>query len=123
MTSASLHLLSVKSRSGNISPLTLLPAGLLDGKPQSSCLQVLEKHRATIEFEVSEDDVEGHWLKNGAELSLEERFSYVVIRKVHRITISETFRSDAGEYTFIAGKNRSSVNLRVNSKSPCWTPA
>lgn len=82
-------------------------------------LQVLEKHRATIEFEVNEDEVEGRWLKNGVEISLEERFSYVVIRKVHRITISETFRSDAGEYTFIAGKNRSSVNLRVNSKSPC----
>lgn len=79
--------------------------------------QVLEKHRATIEFEVNEDDVEGRWLKDGVELSMEERFSYVAIRKVHRITISETFRSDAGEYTFIAGKNRSSVTLRVNSKS------
>lgn len=61
--------------------------------------------------------MEGRWLKDGVEFSLEERFSYVVIRKVHRITISETFRSDAGEYTFIAGKNRSSVNLRVNSES------
>lgn len=100
-----------------------LSACLLDGETRSSCLQVLEKHRATIEFEVSEDDVEGRWLKNGAELSLEERFSYVAIRKVHRITISETFRSDAGEYTFVAGKNRSSVNLRVNSKSLCWTRA
>lgn len=84
-----------------------------------SRLQVLEKQRATIEFEVNEDDVEGRWLKNGVEFSLEDRFSYVVIRKVHRITISETFRSDAGEYTFIAGKNRSSVNLRVNSMSIC----
>lgn len=90
-----------------------------DGQPQSSFMQVLEKHRATIEFEVNEDEVEGRWLKNGVEFSLEGRFSYVVIRKVHRITISETFRSDAGEYTFIAGKNRSSVNLRVNSKSSC----
>uniref|UniRef100_H3DPY6 Ig-like domain-containing protein n=1 Tax=Tetraodon nigroviridis TaxID=99883 RepID=H3DPY6_TETNG len=86
--------------------------------PAERDITVLEKHRATIEFEVNEDDVEGRWLKNGAELSLEERFSYVVIRKVHRITISETFRSDAGEYTFIAGKNRSSVNLRVNIPEP-----
>lgn len=51
------------------------------------------------------------------QFSLEERFNYVAIRKVHRLTISETFRSDAGEYTFIAGKNRSTMNLRVNSKS------
>lgn len=63
--------------------------------------------------------MEGSWLRNGVEIqfSLEERFSYVAIRKVHRLTISETYRSDAGEYTFIAGKNRSTMNLRVNSKS------
>lgn len=81
--------------------------------------QVLEKHRATIEFEVNEDDVEGRWLKNGVEIqfSVEERFSYVAIRKVHRLTISETYRSDGGEYTFIAGRNRSTVHLQINSKS------
>lgn len=68
---------------------------------------------------MNEDDVEGRWLKNGVEIqfSLEERFNYVTIRKVHRLTISETYRSDGGEYTFIAGKNRSTVQLRVNSKS------
>lgn len=62
--------------------------------------------------------MEGSWLRNGVEIqfSLEERFSYVAIRKVHRLTISETYRSDAGEYTFVAGKNRSTMNLRVNSK-------
>uniref|UniRef100_A0A3B5BB45 Ig-like domain-containing protein n=1 Tax=Stegastes partitus TaxID=144197 RepID=A0A3B5BB45_9TELE len=68
-------------------------------------VEVLEKHRATFEFEVNEDDVEGRWMRNGVELqlSVEERFSYVTIRKLHRLTISETYRSDAGEYTFIAG--------------------
>lgn len=82
-------------------------------------MQVLEKHRATFEFEVNEDDVEGRWLRNGVEIqfSVEERFNYVTIRKLHRLTISETYRSDAGEYTFIAGKNRSTMHLRVNSRS------
>lgn len=63
--------------------------------------------------------MEGRWLRNGVEIqfSLEERFNYVTIRKLHRLTISENYRSDGGEYTFIAGKNRSSVQLRVNSKS------
>lgn len=89
------------------------------GKIKPSVLQVLEKHRATFEFEVNEDDVEGRWLRNGVEIqfSVEERFNYVTIRKLHRLTISETYRSDAGEYTFIAGKNRSTMHLRVNSKS------
>lgn len=79
---------------------------------------MVEKQRATFEFEVSEDEIEGRWLRNGTEIQLsqEKRFSYVTIRKVHRLTIAETYRSDAGEYTFIAGKNRSSVNLHVNSE-------
>uniref|UniRef100_A0AAY4EYH8 Ig-like domain-containing protein n=1 Tax=Denticeps clupeoides TaxID=299321 RepID=A0AAY4EYH8_9TELE len=80
-------------------------------------LKVVEKHRTTFEFEVNEDDVEGRWLKNEEEInfSLQSRYSYAVIRKVHRMTITEVFRSDAGEYTFIAGKNRSTVTLHVNS--------
>lgn len=63
--------------------------------------------------------MEGRWLKNGVEIqfSVDERFNYVAIRKMHRLTISETFRSDSGEYTFIAGKNRSTMQLRVNSES------
>lgn len=79
--------------------------------------QVVEKQRATFEFEVNEDEIEGRWLKNGVEIqSFEERFNYVTVRKTHRLTITETYRSDAGEYTFIAGKNRSSVNLHVQSE-------
>lgn len=80
---------------------------------------MLEKQRATFEFEVNEDDIEGRWLRNGVEIqfSVDQRFNYAIIRKNHRLTITETYRSDAGEYTFIAGKNRSVVTLHVNSKS------
>lgn len=57
-------------------------------------------------------------MKNGVviQFSAEERFSYVTIRKLHRLTISETYRSDAGEYTFLAGKNSSTINLTVRRK-------
>lgn len=58
-------------------------------------------------------------MKNGVEIqfSVEERFNYITIRKLHRLTISETYRSDAGEYIFLAGKNSSTVNLHVRRKS------
>lgn len=86
-------------------------------------LQVVEKQRATFEFEVNEDDVEGHWMRNGVEIQFqsEKRFSYTTIKRLHRLTISESYRSDAGEYTFLAGRNRSSMNLhirRMSSASP-----
>ncbi|KPP59349.1 titin a-like, partial [Scleropages formosus] len=83
-------------------------------------ITVVEKQRATFEFEVNEDEIEGRWLRNGIEInfSVEERFNYVAIRKIHRLTISETYRSDAGEYTFIAGRNRSMVTLHVNIPEP-----
>lgn len=81
-------------------------------------MQVVEKHRATLELEVNEDDVEGRWMKNGVELKflVETRFTYTTIRRLHRLTISEAFRSDAGEYTFLAGRNQLSMNLLVRRK-------
>lgn len=35
------------------------------------------------------------------------------------MSIFETTYSDAGEYTFVAGRNRSSVVLYVNGMCPC----
>ena len=80
---------------------------------------MIEKLRATFEFEVNEDDVDGRWTRNGVEIqfSVEERFSYATIRRLHRLTISETYRSDAGEYSFSAGKNKSTMNLHVKRKN------
>lgn len=68
---------------------------------------------------MDEDEVDGRWMRNGVEIqfSVEERFNYATIRKLHRLTISETYRSDAGEYTFLAGRNRSSMNLHVRCKN------
>nr|XP_023657555.1 titin-like isoform X5 [Paramormyrops kingsleyae] len=89
-------------------------------EPMEKEITVVEKHRATLEFEVNEDDVDGRWLRNGEEIkfSPEDRFHYVAIRKVHRLTITETYRSDAGEYTFIAGRNRSVVTLHISIPEP-----
>ncbi|KAF7709182.1 hypothetical protein HF521_016032 [Silurus meridionalis] len=89
-------------------------------EPVEKEVTVLEQQRATLEFEVNEDDIEGRWLRNGAEIqfTLDKRYSYVSIRKIHRLTITETLRTDAGEYTFIAGKNRSVVTLHVNIPEP-----
>ncbi|KAG7464081.1 hypothetical protein MATL_G00183490 [Megalops atlanticus] len=89
-------------------------------EPAEKEITVVEKQRATFEFEVNEDDIEARWLRNGVEIQfgVEERFNYVAIRKLHRLTITETYRSDAGEYTFIAGRNRSVVTLHVNIPEP-----
>lgn len=85
-----------------------------------SFLKVIERQRAEIEFEVNEDDIEPQWYKDGIEINFqyEERYKYVVERRVHRMSIFETTYSDAGEYTFVAGRNRSSVILYVNGMWP-----
>lgn len=58
-------------------------------------------------------------MRNGVEIQFqsEKRFSYTSIKKLHRLTISESYRSDAGEYTFLAGRNRSSMNLHIRRMS------
>uniref|UniRef100_A0A8C6XYY6 Ig-like domain-containing protein n=1 Tax=Naja naja TaxID=35670 RepID=A0A8C6XYY6_NAJNA len=83
-------------------------------------VQVLERQRAVVEFEVNEDDIDAHWYKDGIEINfqIEERYHYVVERRVHKIVITETRYTDAGEYTFLAGKNRSSITLYVNAPEP-----
>ncbi|XP_075386428.1 titin isoform X2 [Tenrec ecaudatus] len=83
-------------------------------------VQVIEKQRAVVEFEVNEDDVDARWYKDGIEINfqIQERYQYVVERRIHRMFISETRHSDAGEYTFVAGRNRSSVTLYVNAPEP-----
>ncbi|XP_060033624.1 titin isoform X1 [Erinaceus europaeus] len=83
-------------------------------------VQVIEKQRAVVEFEVNEDDVDARWYKDGIEINfqIQERHQYVVERRIHRMFISETRFSDAGEYTFVAGRNRSSVTLYVNAPEP-----
>ncbi|NXQ36801.1 TITIN protein, partial [Alaudala cheleensis] len=83
-------------------------------------IQVIERQRAEIDFEVNEDDIEPQWYKDGIEINFqyEERYKYVVERRVHRMSIFETTYSDAGEYTFVAGRNRSSVILYVNAPEP-----
>ncbi|CDQ65441.1 unnamed protein product [Oncorhynchus mykiss] len=89
-------------------------------EPAENKMTVVEKQRTMFEFEVNKDDIQGRWLRNGIELqfSVEQRFSYACIRKLHRLTITETCRSDAGEYTFIAGRNRRVVTLHVNIPEP-----
>ncbi|XP_045336328.1 titin isoform X4 [Leopardus geoffroyi] len=106
---------------GNISTANLFVEGR-DVRIRSikKSVQVIEKQRAVVEFEVNEDDVDAHWYKDGIEINfqIQERYQYVVERRIHRMFISETRHSDAGEYTFVAGRNRSSVTLYVNAPEP-----
>ncbi|XP_052038730.1 titin isoform X6 [Apodemus sylvaticus] len=106
---------------GNMSTANLLVEGR-DVRIRSikKEVQVIEKQRAVVEFEVNEDDVDAHWYKDGIEINfqIQERHQYVVERRIHRMFISETRHSDAGEYTFVAGRNRSSVTLYVNAPEP-----
>ncbi|KAK5889758.1 hypothetical protein CesoFtcFv8_013346 [Champsocephalus esox] len=100
--------------------LGVLGRDIMISEPANRNITVLEKQRATFELEVNEDEVEGRWLRNGVEIqfSVEQRFTYVCIRRTHRLTVTETFRSDTGEYTFIAGKNRTTMKLGVRLPEP-----
>ncbi|NWT65536.1 TITIN protein, partial [Prunella himalayana] len=106
---------------GNTSSANLIVEGRdIRIKSAQKDIQVIERQRAEIEFEVNEDDIEPQWYKDGIEINFqyEERYKYVVERRVHRMSIFETTYSDAGEYTFVAGRNRSSVILYVNAPEP-----
>ncbi|KAG2467001.1 TITIN protein, partial [Polypterus senegalus] len=107
---------------GNLSTAHLYVEGrdVKISDPVEKHITVIERQKAVIEFEVNEEDVDARWLRNGVEINfrVEERFKYIILRRLHRLTITETITSDAGEYTFVAGRNRSVVTLQVNLPEP-----
>lgn len=84
-------------------------------KPLKS-VEVAETQVATFECEVSHFNVPSHWLKNGVEIEMSEKFRIVVQGKLHQLRIMNTSRDDSAEYTFVCGNDRVSATLTVSRK-------
>lgn len=80
-------------------------------------MAVSETHLATFECEVSHLNVPSTWLKDGVEVEMSDKFGIVSSGKVHRLQVMNTSKEDAGEYTFMCGRDRVSAALTVNRKS------
>uniref|UniRef100_A0A8C4UI32 Obscurin n=1 Tax=Falco tinnunculus TaxID=100819 RepID=A0A8C4UI32_FALTI len=76
-------------------------------------LEVSEKGTVTFEVEVSHEDVEGTWQKDGVRLKPASNVSIGVLGKKHSLTLSSVTLEDAGLISFKAEGIHSSGRLTV----------
>ncbi|XP_074757193.1 obscurin isoform X8 [Athene noctua] len=76
-------------------------------------LQVSEKGTVTFEVEVSHEDVEGIWQKDGVRLKPSPNISIGVLGKKHSLTLSSVTLEDTGLISFKADGIHSSGRLTV----------
>ncbi|XP_010295196.1 PREDICTED: obscurin-like, partial [Phaethon lepturus] len=76
-------------------------------------LEVSEKGTVTFEVEVSHEDVEGTWQKDGVRLKPAPNISINVLGKKHSLTLSSVALEDAGLISFKADGIHSSGRLTV----------
>ncbi|KAF2987667.1 hypothetical protein EK904_013941 [Melospiza melodia maxima] len=76
-------------------------------------LEVAEKGTVTFEVEVSHEDVEGTWQKDGVRLKPSPNVSFGVLGKKHSLTLSSVALEDAGVISFKAEGISSSGRLTV----------
>ncbi|PKK31951.1 obscurin, cytoskeletal calmodulin and titin-interacting RhoGEF, transcript variant X5 [Columba livia] len=76
-------------------------------------LEVSEKGTVTFEVEVSHEDVEGTWQKDGVRLKPSPNINIGVLGKKHSLTLSSVTLEDAGLFSFKAEGIHSSGRLTV----------
>lgn len=80
-------------------------------------VSVPETRTASFECEVSHLNVTSAWMKDGVEIEMSEKFSFVVQGKVHQLKVLNVSRDDAGEFSFTCGGDRVSARLSVRRRS------
>lgn len=86
-------------------------------------LEVSENGTVTFEAEVSHEDVEGVWQKDGVRLKPSPNISIGVLGKKHSLTLSSVTLEDAGLISFKADGIHSSGRLTVTGTQTPKVPS
>ncbi|XP_076858629.1 obscurin-like isoform X2 [Brachyhypopomus gauderio] len=76
-------------------------------------IQTFERETVSLEVELSHNNVEGVWQKDGNRLKNNNHWRMTVKGRVHSLTISNLSLEDTGTYVFSAANTRSSARLSV----------
>lgn len=73
-----------------------------------------EKNTISFSCKVNRPNATLKWMKAGAEISFNKRIVYRVDKDKHTLTIKDCTLADEGEYTAIAGDNKSTAELIIS---------
>lgn len=80
-------------------------------------MEVREKESATFELELSHEEVEGSWMKDGLKMKPSESCKIIVNGKKHGLLLSSVKQEDAGAVSFKAEGIQTSAKLLVKGKT------
>lgn len=84
--------------------------------------QRVEEHKAAyFTCTVSKDDITVTWLKNGKNITPDEKHVILDDGCVHTLIINNTDMSDVAEYTVVIGDKTSSAKLHLDGESIVYT--
>ncbi len=73
-----------------------------------------EKNTVSFSCKVNRPNATLKWMKGGEEISFNKRVVYRVDKDKHTLTIKDCKLSDEGEYTAVAGDNKSTAELIIS---------
>lgn len=73
-----------------------------------------EKNTVSFSCKVNRHNATLKWMKGGAEIALDKRIIYKVDKDKHTLTIKDCTLADEGEYTAVAGDNKSTAELIIS---------
>lgn len=86
-------------------------------------MEVHEKEAATFEVELSHEDVEATWMKDGVRLTPQGNCTISVHGKKHSLTLSSLEIEDSGHISFKAESVHTMGRLKVTGRhSGSWVP-
>ncbi|XP_038136864.1 obscurin-like protein 1a [Cyprinodon tularosa] len=82
-------------------------------------MEVLEGENAAFCVEVENDDMEIHWFKDGLKLHETHQTILKSFGKTHVLVFVNVAHHDSGVVTFVAGRSKSSLRLKVKATRHC----
>ncbi|CAB1339298.1 unnamed protein product [Coregonus sp. 'balchen'] len=77
-------------------------------------LTVKAKDEAVFKCEVSDENVNGIWYKNGVEVKADARTHITHIGRIHKLTIDDVKPEDEGDYTFVPEGYAFNLSAKLN---------
>lgn len=120
MTSVSVSLLECISVLKTLCSFLFAEEQLKIVEPLEDC-ETQEKKTITFTCKVNRPNVTVKWMKGGQEITLSKRILYRVDNKKHTLTIKDCMMEDEGEYTVMAGSDKSAAELIISEAPTDFT--
>lgn len=81
----------------------------------------IEGAKVRLTCEVIDDNMEGQWLKDGIEITNNEKYIFHTSGKHHKLTINTVDTRDSGDYMISVNGRTRSANIKVTGEQKYYS--